>query len=66
MIENILFFNAKNFKVREHYETERESIVEKFNEVKEKLAQEREETSSLRIVLQNIIAWHLTHAYYGG
>lgn len=47
-----IIFNAKNFKVREHYETERESIVEKFNEVKEKLAQEREETSSLRIVLQ--------------
>ena len=40
--------------VREHYETERESIVEKFNEVKDKLAQEREETSSLRKVL-NII-----------
>ena len=38
----------KPWKVKEHYETEREGLVSKFNELKDMLQEERKETDSLR------------------
>ena len=41
-------FEERMTEVRNHYEDERESIIAKFNEAKEMLNKERQETETLR------------------
>merc|ERR1711868_48984 len=41
-------FEDRMSEVKEHYETEREGLVSKFNELKDMLQEERKETDSLR------------------
>ena len=42
------WYNISLLKVKEHYENERETLVSKFNELKDMLQEERKETDTLR------------------